>query len=261
MCRPSDAIGVFDSGLGGISVLRQLRTRMPRERFVYFGDCANAPYGVRPRQEVAELTMRACRALLNTPVKALVVACNTATAAAIDSLRQEFPHRIIVGIEPALKLAADRHPGGTIAVMATPLTLEQPKFHHLQQHLSGACTVIDLPVAGLVELVESGRANSPQAAELLEPLLSPYRGRLDALVLGCTHYPFAAETISRILGPSTDLLDGGAGTARETFRRLEAQGLLDEEGDGSVCFRFSGSSRLPYERADSLLQADIPAHL
>ena len=146
MYTKNDYIAVFDSGVGGISVLRQLCKLMPGERYVYFGDSANAPYGSRPTEEVRQLTLAAAEHLTkNYPVKALVVACNTATAAAIQILRAAYPDLIVIGIEPALKLAADRFPGGRIGVMATQVTLREGKFEDLLRRHGHDCTVDRIP--------------------------------------------------------------------------------------------------------------------
>ena len=229
-----DYIAVFDSGVGGISVLRHLRRWMPGERYVYFGDSANAPYGSRPTEEVRDLTLAAAEKLITEyPVKALVLACNTATAAAVKEMREIYPERIIIGIEPALKVAADHFPGGRVGVMATEVTLREEKFDSLLHRFDENCSVAKIPAPGLVELIEQGRAGAPETEELLRRILTPYIGKLDALVLGCTHYPFAAGAISRVLGSGVTLLDGGEGTARETRRRLEAVDLL-ENGEGEV---------------------------
>jgi glutamate racemase len=219
--------------VGGISVLRQLRKLMPDERYLYLGDSANAPYGTKSREEVKQLSFAAAEKLIARGIKALVVACNTATSAAIEDLRRAYPELIVIGIEPALKVAADRFPGGCLGVMATPMTLRQEKFAHLLERFSDTCRVVKIPAPGLVELIEAGKGNSAETQALLAPLLSPYAGQLDALVLGCTHYPFAAEVITRILGEKTLLLDGGEGTARETRRRLAEQGLL-RTGKGEI---------------------------
>lgn len=233
MNTKNDYIAVFDSGVGGISVLRHLRKELPNERFLYFGDSANAPYGTRPTAEIRELTLAAAEKLMARGLKAMVVACNTATSAAIEDLRRRHPELIVVGIEPALKIASDRYPGGMVGVMATPATLREEKFARLLNRFADHCQVVKLPATGLVELVEAGKGNGPEAEELLRPLLEPYCGKLRAVVLGCTHYPFASDTISRLLGPDTVLLEGGPGTARETRRRLAAAGLL-REGPGEV---------------------------
>ena len=245
-------IGVFDSGVGGISVLRHLVALMPQERFLYYGDSANAPYGTKTTEQVRELTFAVAQKLLDRGCKALVVACNTATAAAIEELRQAYPDTIIIGIEPALKVAADHFPGGRIGVMATPVTLREEKFDHLLHRFTENCQVVKLPAPGLVELVEHGKADSPEAEELLRPLLDPHKENLDAVVLGCTHYPFAKKVIQKLLGENTVLLDGGEGTARETKRRLELAGLL-RQGAGEVIFENSSGDAKMIELCKILL--------
>ena len=226
MNQKDNFIAVFDSGVGGISVLRHLKRIMPGERYLYFGDSANAPYGSRPTQEIRALSLATAQRLVEQGCKALVVACNTATSAAIDALRQKYPELIVVGIEPALKPAADRFPGGCIGVLATEATLREEKFHNLLEHYGAQCEVVRLPAPGLVELIEQGCTDGDAVDKLLRPILQPVKEKLQALVLGCTHYPFATKAIRRILGEDVLLLDGGEGTARETKRRLEAADLL-----------------------------------
>ena len=245
-----DPIAVFDSGVGGVSVLIELRKMLPNEHFLYYGDSANAPYGLRSTEEVRSLTLAAAENLMRRSCKALVVACNTATAAAIADLRKVYPDRIIVGIEPAIKLACARHPGGTIGVMATNVTLREKKLAALLDRVSRDCNVIRLPSPGVVELVEAGKAGSPEAVALMESELGQLRGQLDALVLGCTHYPFIRGAIRTVVGDGVDILDGGEGTARETKRRLEEAGLLND-GPGSLTVENSSSDpakiRLTYD--------------
>lgn len=232
MAVNTDYIAVIDSGVGGISVLRELVQLMPNERYLYFGDSANAPYGTKTTQEIRALTEGTVERLMQRGIKALVVACNTATAAAIDLLRAKYPDFIIIGIEPAVKPAAQRFPTGTIGIMATPVTLREEKLKRLiAQNPHPDIRLI--PAPGLVELVEAGLTNTPQMDAFLQPLLAPFAGKLDGLVLGCTHYPFARKAISRVLGEKTVLFDGGAGTARETRRRLTLAGLLNP-GEGCV---------------------------
>ena len=227
MYRKEDYIAVFDSGVGGISVLRQLRKLMPNENYIYYGDSANAPYGSRTTEEVRALTLAAAEKLTTEyPVKALVIACNTATAAAIEVLRKTYPDLIVIGIEPAVKLAADHHPHGRVGVMATRVTLNQERFEDLLARCGGGLEIVRIPAPGLVELIEEGKTDSAETEVLLEQILGPWRDKLDALVLGCTHYPFVKDSVSRILGERTELLDGSAGTARETKRRLAEAGLL-----------------------------------
>ena len=253
MDRKNEYIAVFDSGVGGISVLRQLRRELPGERFLYFGDSANAPYGDRSVEEVRALTLAAAKMLMGRGVKALVVACNTATAAAIELLRQTYPDKIIIGIEPAVKLAAGHFPHGRIGVMATRVTLKLERFDDLVHRFDDTARVERIPAPGLAELIEQGKADSPETEELLEKILTPWRGKLNALVLGCTHYPFVKKTVARILGEQTELLDGSLGTARETKRRLEEAGLL-REGAGEVTIEDSAPGGEIIELARRLLE-------
>ena len=232
MDKKQAPIGVFDSGVGGISVLRELVKLMPNEHYLYFGDSANAPYGDRPTEQVRQLSLSVADAFVARGVKALVIACNTATSAAVELIRQKYPDLIVVGIEPALKLAVDRFPNGHIGVMATQVTLREEKFAHQLERFPNAAVSL-IPAPGLVELIEGGYGDTEQVKNLLTPLLAPYVGKLDALVLGCTHYPFASKMIAQIMGEKTLLMDGGEGTARQTKRRLEQENLLFE-GPGSV---------------------------
>ena len=254
MNQKSYYIGVFDSGVGGISVLRQLKQYLPNERFLYFGDSANAPYGKRTTAQVRELTLLAAEKMMAFGLKALVVACNTATSAAIQTLRETYPDLIVIGIEPALKLAADSFPGGRIGVMATQVTLREEKFDVLLHRFDAGCTVTKIPAPGLVELIEAGQADCAETDKLLHQMLSPHIGKLDALVLGCTHYPFAAKAISRVLGTEVALLDGGDGTARETKRRLQNAALLREQGEGELILTASGDAEKFLHVAETLLR-------
>ncbi len=256
MHKKQEYIAVFDSGVGGISVLRELVRLMPHENYLYFGDSANAPYGDKTTAQVRQLTLSAADMLLDRGAKALVVACNTATAAAINQLRQTYPDTIIIGIEPALKVAADRFPTGRIGVMATQVTLREEKFAHQLERFPDVS--IDLiPAPGLVELIEQGKANAPETEALLGTILAPYIGKLDALVLGCTHYPFAKKVIGHILGDRTILLDGGEGTARHTKHCLEQAGLL-HDGTGSIQFENSANDTGLLGLCAELLTEDTP---
>ena len=225
-------IAVFDSGLGGISVLKELIALMPQEQYIYFGDSANAPYGTRTTEEVRVLPLNAAAMLYERGIKALVVACNTATAAAIEQLREEYTDIVVIGIEPALKVATDRFPRGHVGIMATQVTLREEKLEHLVCRFPDA-TVERIPAPGLVELVEQGKAESPETEALLRKILAPYIGRLDAIVLGCTHYPFVKDAVRKVLGDEVIIVDGGEGTARHTKRCLEERGWL-REGEGSL---------------------------
>ena len=245
--KKNDYIAVFDSGVGGISVLRQLLRVLPGERYLYFGDSANAPYGTRPREEVEALTLAAAEKLMVRGVKAFVIACNTATSAALEALGKRYPETIVVGIEPPLALASEQFPGGHVGVLATPGTLKGERFRNAKAHFEKSLRITPLPAPGLMDLVEAGKADSPEADALLHQLLDPYAGGLDALLLGCTHYPFAAASIRRVLGDGVALLDGAVITAAETKRALEEKGLL-HEGPGEVIVENS----LPGDRMLSL---------
>ena len=252
MACKNDCIAVFDSGVGGISVLRELVKLMPGENYLYFGDSANAPYGKKTTEQVRELTLKNAQMLLGRNAKALVVACNTATSAAIDLLRETFPEKIILGIEPALKPAIQQFPTGCIGIMATEVTLREEKLQRLMAQFETA-TVERISAPGLVELIEQGKADAQETEQLLRQILAPYVGKLDALVLGCTHYPFVKDVISRILGEKTLLLDGGAGTARQTQRLLEQANLLND-GEGSVVMENSAGTPRLLELSYQLLE-------
>ncbi len=232
MARKEDCIAVFDSGVGGISVLRELMALMPGENYLYFGDSANAPYGSRTTEDVRRLTLHHAEKLLSRGVKALVIACNTATSAAIDALRQQYPDTLVIGIEPAIKPAVDQFPQGKIGIMATEVTLREEKLQRLLTQFPQV-QVHRIAAPGLVERIEAGLADAPETEAFLRDILAPYAGKLDALVLGCTHYPFVKDALRAVLGENVCLFDGGEGTARQTRRCLERADLL-LEGSGSV---------------------------
>lgn len=255
MSDPRDYIAVFDSGVGGVSVLRELMKLMPQERYLYFGDSANAPYGTKPKEQIRQLALNNAKLLMDYNVKAIVVACNTATAMAIDLLRQTYPDTIIIGIEPAIKPAVRQFPQGTLAIMATPATLQGEKLQRLMA-LHPHDRLLKIPAPGMVELVEAGLSDSPQMDDFLHNLLDPYVGKLDGLVLGCTHYPFAVRSIRRVLGDKTVLFDGGAGTARETRRRLAEKDLLSD-GKGEVRILNSSADSSILQLCNTLLTEDL----
>lgn len=254
-------IAVFDSGLGGISVLRELIKELPGEDFLYFGDSANAPYGSRSTEEIRKRTMDNAEMLFSRGIKALVIACNTATSAAIEDLRSQYPHRIIIGIEPALKPAVTAFPGGKILVMATEATLREKKFSALLQQYDTSCEICKCPCPELVAFVERGELDSPALHQVLLKELSPHLTPApQAAVLGCTHFPFLKTAIGKVVGSQCVLLDGASGTARETKRRLQEMGLLSSKEAG--CVTFLNSSNDPKLQAlayDLLLQKEWPA--
>ena len=233
-------VGVFDSGLGGISVLRSLVSELPREDFHYFGDSANAPYGEKTEAQVLGLSRAIVERFLAEGAKAIVIACNTATSVAAATLRGAHPDVPIVGIEPALKPAARTFPHGRILVMATEVTLRLEKYHELARAWGGECEVISVPCPGLAARIERGRLDAPDLAEMVDGFVSRYAGTVDAVVLGCTHYPFVRPLVASALGEGVRFFDGGAGTARQLRARLEAEGLLaTRERPGRVTFASS----------------------
>lgn len=234
-------IGVFDSGVGGISVLQELIKVMPNENYIYLGDSKHAPYGTKPLETVRRLTFENVRTLLDQGAKGLVVACNTATSAAVRLMRGMYPDLPIVGIEPALKPAALQKEHPRVLVMATPMTVQQEKFRQLMARYEEKAEIYPLPCPGLMEFIEAGDLESDRLHDFLQALLEPYQEKdLDSVVLGCTHYPFARKMIRRVLGDTVTIFDGGAGTAREMRRRLAAAELLNpSEEPGWVRFENS----------------------
>lgn len=235
-------IAVFDSGVGGISVLKNLVELMPHEDFIYYGDSANAPYGTKTLDEVRTLTCdHAKNLLIDQHAKGLVVACNTATSAAVRILREKYPDVPIVGIEPAVKPAVLFKDNPRVLVMATPMTIREEKFRKLMARYSDKGDIIPLPCPGLMNFVERGDLYGDDVRQYLEELLYDYtHGEIDAVVLGCTHYPFVRKMIQQVLGENVRVFDGGNGTAREMKRRLLEKGLLnDKMQQGKVEFQNS----------------------
>ncbi len=232
------SIGVFDSGVGGISVLRELVKAMPNENFIYYGDSKNAPYGTKTLEEVRTLTRNHAIELFDRGAKGLVVACNTATSAAVRVLREEFCKIPIVGIEPAVKPAATFMEHPRVLVMATPMTIREEKLKKLIAKYESLGEIISLPCPGLMNFVERGDLDGEDLMKYLTELLFEYqKNPVDAVVLGCTHYPFVKNAVVKVLGKNVKIFDGGEGTAREMRRRLtEAELLTTQETPGTVIF-------------------------
>ena len=251
----TDPIGFFDSGLGGISVLQRARQLLPNEDYIYYGDCLHAPYGVRPVEEVEALCADAAEHLLAQGVKAIVLACNTATSAAAASLRRKYPDIPIIGTEPALKPAVERHPGGRILVMATEMTLKEQKFLDLWAQFREQAEIVPVPCSGLMEFVERGELESMAVEAFLQQLLSPHLHKpVDAVILGCTHYPFLRRAICRVTGGQAELLDSADGVSRQLRRVLEERKLLQTRTIlGQVHFQYSGNDPNTTFRAKNLL--------
>ena len=230
MNKSERPIGFFDSGVGGISVLKESLKILPNEDFVYFGDSINAPYGIKSVNEVKELTFNAVDFLLSKGVKVVVIACNTATSAAIDDLREKYKDIPIIGIEPALKPAVEISRGKSIIIMATPMTLAEKKFSKLMEQYKKEVNMISLPCAGLVELIENGITEGEEIQNYLIDKLKEFI-HLDvaSIVLGCTHYPFIKDELIKIVGEKTVIIDGSVGTVNQLKRQLMRNKLLNEK--------------------------------
>jgi len=240
-------IGVFDSGVGGLSVLNALRAELPNERFVYFADTAHAPYGERGDAYVAQRALTVTQQLIERHgIKALVVACNTATAAAIHLLRPVYPSMPMVGVEPALKPAVALSTTGHIAVLATRVTLESAKFRALHAAMADRARFSLVPCDGLAAAIESFDAAQITAlcARYADAAgrFGAEPGQIDTLVLGCTHYPFVADELRRHTGASVRFIDTGAPVAQQTRRLLAAaHALVDGNAVGQVQLETSGA--------------------
>ena len=240
-CDKKDGfVGVFDSGVGGISVLKSLVNELPGEDFHYFGDSANAPYGEKTQEQVLELSRGIVEKFVADGAKAIVIACNTATSAAAPTLRAAYPDLPIVGIEPALKPATEAPGHGRILVMATDITLRLDKYQELAATYGRDCEVISVPCPGLAARIEQGELDTPDLREMIRGFVGSFAGTVGSVVLGCTHYPFVRRQIAEVLGEGVKFFDGGEGTARQLRRCLSEDGLLDgRESGGEVRFASS----------------------
>jgi glutamate racemase len=220
-------IGVFDSGLGGLSVLKTLQQILPYEDFIYYGDSSRAPYGPLPKDKVIQYSDEIVRYFISREAKAVVIACNTATSAAADYLREcyDFP---IIGMEPALKPAALAHAGDTIAVLATEMTLREAKFERLMSHYETTSRILKLAVPEFVTLVEQGIVEGAPIKHALDELFSKEQTEnIAAIVLGCTHYVFLKDSIVEFFKGKVTVYDGNMGTARQLKNVLSRLSLLN----------------------------------
>jgi len=221
----SSPIGVFDSGVGGLSLLCELRRLLPNEDFIYYGDRANAPYGAKTHTEILEISKGIVDILLSRGAKAIVVACNTATAVAIEPLRAAYPNLPIIGIEPAVKPA--RLSGcRRVLVLATPVTVSESRFASLlRTNSEGGCEFVGVPCSELAFMIENDKT-SEEITKYMSSVFEPYRKEgFDGIVLGCTHYPLVKDEIKRAAGESVRIFDGSDGTARHTKALLEELSL------------------------------------
>ncbi|HEY8447753.1 MAG TPA: glutamate racemase [Thermomicrobiales bacterium] len=253
-------IGVFDSGIGGLSVVRELRAALPAESVLYFADSAHCPYGTKEPEEIARRCHFVASTLLERGAKLLVVACNTASAVAIHDLRAHYPVPI-VGLEPAVKPAARMTKTGRIAVLATPRTVASERLVRLVREHAAGVVVETIPAPGLVELVESGKVDGDEVKAALQPLVGPAVERgADVIVLGCTHYPFLRDAIEAITGPDVLVIDSGPAIARRTREVLCERGLAATASHpGTLSLLTSGDAAWVGQIAARLLGESIEA--
>ena len=235
-------IGIFDSGVGGLSVLRAIRAQMPEESVLYFGDQIHIPYGPRPMEQIRDFSEAITNFLLERNAKLLVVACNTASAAALKYLRETFSHVQFVGMEPAVKPAAETTQTGKVGVLATPATFQGALYASVVERFANSVTLFQNTCNGLVQQIEQGNLNGNETRKILENALHPMLEKnIDTVVLGCTHYPFVIPLIQEIVGDKVRVIDPAPSVARQAKRLLEAEGVKnDTSAVGSAIFYTSG---------------------
>lgn len=236
-------IGIFDSGVGGLSVLRAIRAQMPEEAVLYFGDQGHIPYGPRPMEQIRGFSETITRFLLERGAKIIVVACNTASAAALKYLREKFPHVQFVGMEPAVKPAAETTQTGRVGVLATPATFQGALYASVVERFANGVELFQDTCPGLVQQIEQGNLNGGETRRILENALRPMLEKnIDTVVLGCTHYPFVIPLIQEVAGKKVRVIDPAPAVARQVKRLLEAGGLRNASPErGEVRFYTSGS--------------------
>jgi glutamate racemase len=249
----TSSIGIFDSGVGGLSVLREIRRQMAEEPVIYFGDQGHIPYGPRPMKQIRDFSEAITRFLLEQGAKIVVVACNTASAAALKYLRDKFPEVPFVGMEPAVKPAAEHTQTGKVGVLATPATFQGALYASVVERFANAVELFQNTCPGLVQEIEKGNLEGSETRKILEDALGPMvEKRIDTVVLGCTHYPFVIPLIQQIVGDEVRVIDPAPAVARQVRRLLEAKGLKNEQGmPGVISFHTSGDA----EELRSLLPA------
>ncbi len=251
LSHANSSIGVFDSGVGGLSVLRAIRELMPEESVIYFGDQRHVPYGPRPMKQIQNFSEGIVRFLLEQNAKIIVVACNTASAAALKFLRETFPNISFVGMEPAVKPAAEWTESGVVGVLATPATFQGALYASVVERFATGVELLQSTCLGLVQQIEKGDLDGPETRHILEDALHPMLAQnIDTVVLGCTHYPFVIPLIERIVGDKVRVIDPAPSVARQAKRLLEADGLKLPAGTrGDVRYFTSG----PADAMQSLL--------
>lgn len=220
-------IGIFDSGIGGLTVLAEIRKIMPHEELIYYADSANLPYGEKPMDKILELSKNIVNLLRSKGCKIIVIACNTASAAALKPLREMYPDFPFVGMEPAVKPAAEQTQTKTVGVLATPATFQGELYASVVERFAQDVTVIRQPCPGLVQQIEAGKLHTHDTEGMLRGWIEPMlQKNIDALVLGCTHYPFVKDLIKKIAGENVRLIDPAPAVAKQVQRILEQKDLL-----------------------------------
>ena len=242
--KPSAPIGIYDSGVGGLTVLRAVRSLLPDEDLIYFADQANVPYGNRSLNEVRGLAEGAASFFISQGAKLIVIACNTASAAALKHLRGLFPDYPFVGMEPAVKPAAEQTLSGKVGVLATPSTFQGELYASVVERFAHDVQLYQATCPGLVQQIENGHLNTPQTRKILEDALEPMlQEGVDTLVMGCTHFPFVIPLISEIAGGKVNVIDPAPAIARQVKRVWETRGLLSErKRAGEMVFWTSGDA-------------------
>lgn len=238
----SSPIGIFDSGVGGLSVLRAVRVQLPEESVIYFGDQGHIPYGPRPMEQIRNFSEAITRFLLAHDAKLIVVACNTASAAALKYLRETFPDVPFVGMEPAVKPAAEHTQTGKVGVLATPATFQGALYASVVERFANGVELMQDTCPGLVQQIEQGNLNGSETRRILNDALLPMlQKNIDTVVLGCTHYPFVIPLIEQIAGVNVRVIDPAPSVAKQVRRVLEARGLKKKSGSPqSLRFYTSG---------------------
>jgi len=258
--NPTLPIGIFDSGVGGISVLRAIREQMPEESIIYFGDQGHIPYGPRPMEQIRSFSEAITKFLLEKNAKIIVVACNTASAAALKYLREKFPAVQFVGMEPAVKPAAEYTHTGKVGVLATPATFQGALYASVVERFANGVELFQNTCPGLVQQIERGNLNGEETRRILEDALLPMLEKnIDTVVLGCTHYPFVIPLIQQIVGDAkrVRVIDPAPAVAKQTGRLLEARGMRNQsEAKGDVRFYTSGDPDALKSLLPSLLDED-----
>ena len=251
-------IGVFDSGVGGLSVLREIRNLMPNEDILYFGDQGHVPYGPRPMEQIQDFSEGITRFLLKERSKIVVVACNTASAAALKYLRQAFPNVQFVGMEPAVKPAAEKTQTGKVGVLATPATFQGALYASVVERFANGVELFQNTCNGLVQQIEKGNLDGEETRKILEGALHPMlEKKIDTVVLGCTHYPFVIPLIEKIVGENVRVIDPAPAVAKQVKRLLEAgEALNQKEQLGSTRFMTSGDVEVVKSSLKILLQLE-----